>query len=98
MAATVTTTGVEGTSDQVWTFTEDVRPCRLTLLEAQACYIKVNGTDDNPASATDFDFYLATVGAAANLDQGGQINVKTVSVYAAAGTPYDKIVVRGWQV
>jgi len=98
IAPTVTTVGVEGTSDQVWTFDVDVRPCRITLNEATEVYIKVNGTDTDPASATDFDFRLAADGDSADLSVNGLVNVKTVSIFAAtATTVFDNLVLRGWR-
>lgn len=101
---TNTTVGVEGTSDAVWTFANDVRPCLISSLEDQPIFVKINGDDDNPASATDFDFHINPFFEDAepgrhtfDLSLGGLINIKSLSIWAAASTVFDNLVIRGWE-
>jgi hypothetical protein len=75
------------------------------LVDGYPLFIKINGTDSDAATATDFDlkinpFYEDVENEAPTFDLsfGGLINVKTLSIYCAAGgTPYDTLVIRGWE-
>lgn len=110
-----TTVGVVGTSDRVVEFQYDssqivgaearpivARPVYVTNLDvANALFIKINGTDADPASATSFDIRIPAMTAAGvdttmEITANGVINVGTLSLFYAAAGDFANAVVRGW--
>lgn len=92
---TTTTAGVEGTSAMEVEFDKYARPCYVNNVNAdtEVLYVKVNETG---ATAADYHYRLAAnTGMDVSLE--GQVNVKSVSLYAAANTPYDTLKVFGWE-
>ncbi len=94
-----TTAGVEGTSSMEVEFRRTgnnrsyARPCIITNANAETIFVKVNETG---ATATDFHYRLAQ-NAFQDLSLTGQVDVATVSIYAAASNPYDDVIIFGWQ-
>lgn len=92
---TTTTAGSPGTSDQVREFTRYVRPCYVTNTDGtNALFVRINGTDTDPASATVFDVRVAP-NTTIEITSNGIINVKTISLFMSAGA-YSTAIVSGW--
>lgn len=107
VAPTVTTAGTVGTNDRVVQFQETGRPtsCRpvyVTNLDAaNALFVKLNGSDANPASATSFDIRIpaltdAGIHTTVEITAGGIINVNTLSIFYAAAGDFANAVIQGW--
>lgn len=92
---TTTTAGVEGTSAMVVEFIDTyARPCYVNNVngDSEVLFVKVNEDD---CSASDYHFRLAA-NTGMDVSLSGQVNVNSISVYAAANTPYDTVRVFGW--
>jgi hypothetical protein len=88
---TVTTVGVAATSDEVRTFTNDVRPCLVVNLHATAnLFVRVN---TEGATATLWEFKVPAL-SSVDVSNGGMINVKFVSLFGAEA--YSNALVFGW--
>lgn len=107
IAPVVTTAGTVGTTDRVVEFRSGgraiwVRPVFVTNLDtANALFVKINGSDANSASATDFDIRIPAMTAAGidttrEITADGIINVQTLSIFYAAAGDFDNAVIRGW--
>jgi len=70
------------------------RPCFINNINAnsEVIYVLVNETG---ATATNYHYRLAAYGTQ-DLSLGGQVDVATVSIYAAGNSPYDTLKVFGW--
>lgn len=91
---TTTTAGVEGTSAMVVEFDNYARPCYVNNVNAdsEVLFVKVNESD---CSASDYHYRLAA-NAGQDVSLGGQVDVGSLSLYAAGNTPYDTVRVFGW--
>jgi hypothetical protein len=91
---TTTTAGVEGTSAMVVEFDVYARPCYVNNVntDAEVLFVKVNEDD---CSSTDYHFRLAA-NTGQDVSLSSQVNVKSLSFYAAGNSPYDTVRVFGW--
>lgn len=110
IAPTVTTAGTEGSTDEVRTFLDAngrqtyARPCFLSYHGGtDILYVRINGNDANPASATVHDFAIGPPSAehpprTIDLTAGGRINVSTVSLFLSGSTAdfTADVIVRGF--
>lgn len=93
VSAVVTSDGVVGTSPRVFRFNVYARPAIITNTDTtNAAFVKVNLSD---ASGADYLFKLSAQ-MAIDCTMNTRVNVKTVSVFMAAGD-YDNIKVVGWE-
>lgn len=88
----VATAGATGSTARVLTFREYARPCLVTNTSGSvAVNVKVNEAN---ASATSWHVQVPA-NATVDVSYGGQIDVKSLSLYMASGA-YSTALVHGW--